>query len=474
MSDDMKRNLGVKSLNFKLWTYFMIFAAIIMVILWLLQIVFINSFYKTMKTNEIRKIGNELVSLYGTASFDQELLNKSFAEGIVIHILDQRGSVVFPLDIVDLVRRPRLQESAFSEFLNQLYMAEEGYTVYTRGHENLDAETIVYGGILENSDGPNYFLFINTILEPIDSTVNVLKNQLMIITLIALTLSMGLSLFLSRRLSEPIASITKSAKGLGEGRYDVVFKKGDYLEIDNLADTLDQATKELKKSEDLRRDFIANVTHDLKTPLTVIKSYGEMVRDISGENPEKRNDHMNTIIQEADKLGKLVDDMLDLTKIQSELRELKMEEMDLLSEAEEVVRRFSYFMDHEGYEIRVSSSGDTRVKGDRRKLSQAVYNLVNNGINYSLDDKRIIIQVHGQEDHVRFSIRDFGQGIEEGELDYIWDRYYRCGKSHTRNKAGSGIGLSLVKSIILAHQGQLGVESSLGEGSLFWFEIPRN
>jgi signal transduction histidine kinase len=199
-----------------------------------------------------------------------------------------------------------------------------------------------------------------------------------------------------------------------------------------------------------------------------------MVRDISGENPEKRKDHIDTIIQETDRLSKLVDDMLDLTKIQSELKELKMEDLDLLEETEEVLHRFIYFKEHEGFHIKVSSNGNTRIRGDRLKISQVIYNLINNGINYSLDDKRLIIDVDGQGDKVRFSIRDFGQGIKEDELDYIWDRYYRGGKSHTRNKAGSGIGLSLVKSIILAHQGQVGVESSPGDGSLFWFSLPRN
>jgi signal transduction histidine kinase len=474
MSDGMKKVLGVKSLNFKLWTYFMTFAAIIMIILWLLQIVFINSFYKTMKTNEIKKIGNQLVALYGTEEFEQELLDKSFSEGIVINILNQDGGVVYPLDIMDFIRRPRLQESAFSQFLNQLYMSEDNFTVYTRSHESLDAETIVYGAVLENRVGPNYFLFINTILEPIDSTVNVLKNQLLVITLISLVLSMGLSLFLSNRLSAPIISITRSAKGLGEGRYDVEFRKGDYQEIDNLADTLSQATKELKKSEELRRDFIANITHDLKTPLTLIKSYGEMIRDISGDNIQKRDEHLNTIIQETDKLSRLVDDMLDLTKIQSELRELKMEEFDLRNESEHVLERFSYFVENEGFEITLSSEGETGLIGDKLKISQAIYNLVNNAINYSLDDKRIEIKMEGNLDEVKFSIKDYGQGIHKEEQDYIWERYYRGGKSHTRQKTGSGIGLSLVKTIVLAHKGHVGVESSPGEGSIFWFILPRN
>lgn len=470
----MRETFRTKSLNFKLWTYFMIFAAIIMLLLWLLQIVFINSYYETMKINEIRKIGHELVSIYGTEDFEQQLLEKSFSEGIVINILDQNGSVVYPLDIMDLVRRPRLQSAAFSEFLNEIYVTEENFTVYTKSHDSLDAETIVYGAILENTNSPNYFLFINTMLEPIDSTVNVLKNQLVMVTIISLILAMGLSLFISRKLSMPITRLTKSAKGLGEGRYDIEFKKGDYLEIDNLADTLNQATRELKKSEELRRDFIANVTHDLKTPLTLIKSYGEMIRDISGENPKKRQEHVDTIIQETDRLTRLVDDMLDLTKIQSELRELKIEKFDLFEETNSVLERFSYFMEQEGFEIVVELEGDANLDGDRLKISQVIYNLVNNSINYSLQDKRIIIKVEGFKNNVKFSIQDFGQGILEEEKDYIWDRYYRGGKSHTRNKAGSGIGLSLVKSIVMAHEGDVGVQSEEGKGSLFWFSLPKN
>ncbi|MGM0397087.1 MAG: sensor histidine kinase [Bacillota bacterium] len=100
--------------------------------------------------------------------------------------------------------------------------------------------------------------------------------------------------------------------------------------------------------------------------------------------------------------------------------------------------------------------------------------LVNNAINYSLHDKRIMISVTGKEELVEFRIKDFGQGIPDEEKDFIWDRYYRGGKSNTRKRAGSGIGLSLVKSIILAHDGQVGVESQFGEGSLFYFKVPRN
>lgn len=463
-----------KSMNFKLWTYFMIFAAIIMILLWFLQIVFINSYYETMKINEIKKIGNELVSNYGTDDFEQQLLNKSFSEGIVINILDQNGSVVYPLDIMDLIRRPRLQSEAFSEFLAELYVSDNNYVVYTKEHESINADTIVYGSILENKGRGNYFLFINTMLEPIDSTVSVLKNQLFIVTIISLILSMGLSLFLSKRLSNPITRLTESAKGLGEGRYDVEFKKGDYQEVDDLANTLNKATKELKKTEELRRDFIANVTHDLKTPLTLIKSYGEMIRDISGDNHEKRESHINTIIHEVDRLSRLVDDMLDLTKVQSELRELKIGKFNLLELTNRVLERFEYFKEKEGFEINIESQGNTIIEGDRNKISQVIYNLINNSINYSLEDKRIIITIIEKEEIIEFFIRDFGEGIPDDEQNYIWDRYYRGGKSHTRKKVGSGIGLSLVKSIILAHNGQVGVESHSGEGSTFYFKLPKS
>lgn len=467
----MISKLDKKSLNFKLWLYFVSFAAAIMALLWLLQIVFLNSYYESMKIKEISRIGNELAAKYGSLDFENALVETSFNEGISINILDQTGKLVYPLDLFDIIRQPRLNSETFSDFLARLYGSETDYVVYTRTDDRVRNPILVYGAILRNGDAPNYFLFINSMLEPIDSTVNVLKSQLIRITGISFFLSLGISLILARWISRPITNITRSARALSKGDYTVSFEKGAYTEIDNLADTLNSMTRELSKTEELRKDLMANVTHDLKTPLTVIRSYSEMMRDISGESKEKREAHLETIIQESDKLSSLVDDMLELSRVQSGLRDMEMEELDLTELSREVLDRFNYFQENEGYTFQLTANGDTIVLGDKRKLSQAIYNLIGNAVNYTDDDRRIAIKVEGDDDSVRFSIEDHGPGIAADEIDYIWDRYYRGGKSHSRRKTGSGIGLSLVKSIIMAHNGEYGVMSKEGEGSTFYFRL---
>ncbi|NLI65737.1 MAG: HAMP domain-containing histidine kinase [Tissierellia bacterium] len=469
----MLKYLDKRSLKFKMWTYFILFAAIIMIVLWLLQIVFINSYYESMKANEIKKIGNSLVSKYGDEGFEDLLYTTSLREGIVIQIFDERGNLLYPLRLIDIIRQPRIDYDLFAELLINLAKSETNYVIYTRDDLRLETPTLIYGAILENPQSSNYFLYINSTLQPIDSTVKVLKNQLIIVTGISLALALGLSYLIAKRLTKPIERITKSAEILAQGNYDIEFEKGEYTEIDNLADTLNYATKELSKTEELRKDLIANVSHDLKTPLTLIKSYGEMIRDISGKNEEKRNYHLQTIIDESDRLTRLVDDMLDLSKAQSGIDPLSYKEFDIKTTTERVLERFSYFRDNEGYCFILNSPAQAYVMGEEEKIEQVIYNLISNAVNYSLDFREIVINILDEEELIHFEVIDKGLGIPEDEIDNIWDRYYKLDRTQPRAGAGTGIGLSIVKSILIAHNAQYGVESQLGVGSKFYFRLKK-
>lgn len=467
----MLNTIDKKSLKFKMWTYFIIFAASIMILLWLLQIVFMNSYYETMKTNEINKIGNSLVREYGKEGFEDLLYTTSLNEGIAIQILDENGGLRYPLNLIDIIRQPRLEPRLFAEFLINLARSESDYVIYTREDPRLANPTLIYGAILENTQGSNYFLYINSTLQPIDSTVNVLKNQLIIVTAISMGLALVLSYIIASKFTKPIEEITKTAELLGQGNYNVRFAKGDYTEIDNLADTLNYATEELSKTEELRRDLIANVSHDLRTPLTLIKSYGEMIRDISGNNEEKRNYHVKTIIDEADRLTRLVNDLLDLSKVQSGIENIEFKKFDIRSTTVRVLERFNYFRDNEGYTFNLNSQKDVYVDGDEEKIEQVIYNLISNAVNYSEDEKEIVINIVDEGNVVNFQVIDKGQGIAREDLPNIWDRYYKIDKVHKRTVTGSGIGLSIVKSIIKAHDGKYGVESEEGIGSKFYFNL---
>ncbi len=177
----------------------------------------------------------------------------------------------------------------------------------------------------------SYILYIVSPLYPVKSTISILRVQLVYITVIAALLALTLALYLARRISRPIKEITHSAAEMGKGNYGVKFKGGHYSEIVELADTLTNASRELEKTDMYQKDLIANVSHDLRTPLTMIKSYAEMIRDLSGDNPEKREAHLNVIIDETNRLNTLVNDMLNMSKMQSRSITIERSNFDIKS-----------------------------------------------------------------------------------------------------------------------------------------------
>lgn len=471
MVNNLRKTFDTNSLKFKLWTYFIFFAAIIMTILWLLQIVFLNTYYKTMKINEIKRIGDSLVEEYNKDGFEDLIYSTSFSKGIIIQVFNENGDPVFPINNFGEIRPPKREPIMTKELISRLENSSDGKIEYTIEDSRMRAPTIVYGAILEGETKERLYLYINGLLEPIDSTTSVLKNQLIIVTIISLFLAIWLSFFIATKLSKPITNVTSSAALLAKGNYNVVFERGDYTEINQLADTLNFATTELSKTEELRRELIANVSHDLRTPLTLIKSYAEMIRDLSGNNPDKRTSHLKVIIDETDRLNILVNDMLDLSKIQSGIIEIDYKAFDIVETTRNILKKFAVLTEISGYKFFLNGDRDTIVIGDERKIEQVLYNLISNAVNHTGEDKLVTINVENKGEYIETRIIDTGKGIPQDEIPHIWERYYMVGKTYKRGVVGSGLGLSIVKGILLAHDVKFGVESTLDEGSTFWFQL---
>ncbi len=442
-----------------------------MTILWFLQIVFLKTYYKSMKTNEIKKVGNALVSEYGKDDFEDIVYSTSFKRGIIIQILNEKGELVLPSSNFGEPRPPRTDPIGTSMFIKKLLESKDGKVLYTAENMSLRAPTVVYGAVLQSEKGENLYIYINGLLDPIDSTTSVLKNQLIIVTIISFLLAIGLSFLIASKVSKPILKVTDAASVLAKGNYDVIFEKGDYTEINQLADTLNYATEELSKTEELRRDFIANVSHDLKTPLTLIKSYAEMIRDISGDKAEKRNSHLQVIIDESNRLTELVNDILNLSKLQSGINEIEYNTFDIGATTNDILKRFIVLTEQEGYTFQFNCDEDTMVIGDEKKIEQVIYNLISNAVNYTGKDKLVTINVKNLGEYVQFEVIDTGKGIPKEEINHIWDKYYRSGKTHKRSVIGAGLGLSIVKTILMTYNINFGVDSTLGKGSKFWFQL---
>lgn len=470
----IKFKIDKNSIFIKLWKYFASFTVLILMILWIFQILFLSKFYEPMKIRQVTSSGNYLRSEFKSKDFEDKLLHYVTSKGFEVKVIDSEGKSLYPLSVFELIENPKLKHEDFDRYFGTLERENLRYKVYTVYKKNSEPQ-IVYAGYLGISNGEPLYLYISSILKPVDATIDILTNILVIISILSLILGVIVSYFVSRRLSKPLVRMSNTAKKLGKGDYNVEFKKGDYTEIDNLSDTLNYATNELTKTIEMRKDLIANVSHDLKTPLTVIKSYGEMIRDISGNNEKLRNEHINTIISEADNLTDLVNDLLDLSKIESDLEQIKKIKFNLADVAEDVIKRFDYLKNNQNYIIDLNVKGNTYILGDKSKIKQVIYNLINNAINYSKykkDDGKnniILINIFENKDNVEFHCIDHGIGIKKEDLAGIWERFYRVRNNHSRPEVGTGLGLYIVKSILSLHDFKFGVNSIINEGSDFYF-----
>ena len=260
---------------------------------------------------------------------------------------------------------------------------------------------------------------------------------------------------------------------MAAGDFSVNFKgEYSYAEMDALAETLDYAKEEIGKSDQLQKEVLANVTHDLKTPLTMIKAYASMIQEISGNDPEKRAKHTQVIIDESDRLTSLVNDILNLSKIRSGMDNLKLTTFNLSEFVHTVLERFDYLTETQGYTLTREIEDELYTEADTEKIEQVVYNLVGNAVNYTGEDKKITVGLKRTEKGLRFSVTDTGKGIPADQIDSIWDKYYRSAETHKRPIKGTGLGLSIVKTILLKHGFDFGAESEVGKGSTFYVYFP--
>ncbi|MDD6154522.1 MAG: HAMP domain-containing sensor histidine kinase [Eubacteriales bacterium] len=318
-------------------------------------------------------------------------------------------------------------------------------------------------------------LYIFAPLYPATSTLRILSKVLGTTLFIALLMALAIAMIISNRISRPIDKITKSAAKLSHGDYDVKFEGQPYDETMELAHTLTVAENEMKKTDEYHRDLIANVSHDLRTPLTMIKSYAEMIRDLSGDFPEKRNRHLGVIIEESDRLNNMVSDLLNLSRLQSHKIELEKKDFDLNEAVDNMLSTYKLMQESEGYSISFKKcKGPSVISADPARIDQIMNNLLSNAIKYCGEDKQVIIETVKEDNNkaIRFSVTDHGQGIKPEELPHVWDRYYKSSTHHVRETKGSGIGLSICKELLKLHDADYGVVSEVGKGSTFWFKLP--
>lgn len=470
--------------------YMCLFCLAMILLLYLFQVVFLEQFYRTVKFNEIwtsttvieKNLDNdELETLMARISQENDICiglytseGKKIAES---HIL--RDCVIhnMPGDVLYRYYDKAVGEGGRSVtvmprhgFSNGSYNPSrfEGDVPETDG--GMGESIIVTSVKYSEKYGEDMVIFMNTTTAPVTATKNTLQTELIIIVLILLVVAVILSFFMARFISAPITKMSAQAKKLADGSYDVGFSGGEYKESSELADSLNFAADELSKTDRLQRELIANISHDLRTPLTMITGCAEMMQDIPGEMTKE---NLQVIIDESKRLSSLVNDVMDLSKLGAKVTELNKSKFNLTATVEAAIDRINRMSAVEGFDIDFICDSEAIVCADETRILQVVYNLLINAINHTGEDRCITVKQTVSPDYrfVRIEVTDTGRGIAKEDLPYIWDRYYKVDKVHKRGNIGTGLGLSIVRSILELHGARYGVESMEGVGTTFWFEL---
>lgn len=470
----MKLKPDYKSIKFKTWLYFILFAGFLMMLLWVLQVLFLNNFYDVMKDEQTQRVAKTIETDYkqkSNSKFIKSIDSIANSNDMFIYVVSYDGKTMYFKPSGNATGAQYYADQI--ETVNNAMLKKNSDSAYLRiKNPDESKDVLAYGALLSAKNKAPMIVYIFSPLWPLSSTISILTNQLVYVTFISLLVACLLSFYLSIRITRPIRTITRSAERLSNGEYGIIFRGGHYTEINNLADTLTRASIELEKSDMMQKDLIANVSHDLRTPLTMIKSYAEMIRDLSGNNPDKREQHLKVIIDETDRLNSLVGDLLSISRMQSGKMVLQRSDFNLTDAVESIVNTYKIMEMEEGYTLNFNCRVDFTVNGDEEKIKQVISNLFTNAVKFAGEDKTVTVTLKRRGKVVVCRIEDHGSGIIPEELDHIWERYYRASSNMVRPAQGSGLGLSIVKEILTLHKSDFGVDSTVGKGTTFWFELP--
>ena len=450
----------------KIFMYLAIFSLFILIFLFFFQVIFIDTFYEWTKTRTIKNLSKDILVTERDTSLYDKLDRVSYKENVCIELTNSNGDNLYS----SYGNNCRLRSRTIKR--NFINSNKESKT-YNLVNNFTKEKSIMSATKLSN----NLYIFISTSLIPLDSTINIIEQQLIVVSIVVLFLSIVVAYFISKRLSLPITKISKAAKLISKGKLKTKFETtSDIKELVDLTNALNDMKDELSKTEELQKDLMANVSHDLKTPLTMIKAYAELILDININDKEKCKNNLNTIIEEVNRLNTLVNDILALTKVENDLDKLDISSFDLIKLIEKIVKQHNIYVIKDGFNIEFIHNNikELVIDADKKKIEQVIYNLLNNALNYTGEDKKVIIKVVEDDKDYTIMVIDSGKGIDKKELDHIFDRYYRSKKNHKRYVYGTGLGLSIVKNILLLHNYEYGVTSKKNKGTTFYFKIKKD
>jgi len=411
-----------------------------------------------MKDNYLNERIQTIDSAVKNAAQSKDVDYQSLESGLNISLLtvDGNGNIRYmsqglPMRGMMLRQIPYLMEQT-----------RDGQVQYINA--SMDSRYAVLGRAL--SGGGNLYAVFS--LADIEEASRILLQQLWVITAVLLAFSIILAVVLARMFSRPIGRVTQAARRMAAGKLDISLPVHSQDEIGQLTVALNDLGAELSKTENLRRELIANVSHELRSPLSVIQGFAETVRDVTWPDEEKRSSQLTIIADESSRLSKIVNDILDYSRLQAGVDQVLISDFNVCPVLRDIAGRYALEAGRKNLSLDLDCP-DLTVRFDQNKLIQVVNNLLNNALNHAESGSLIHIGAVTLDDRTRVSVKNTGNTIPPEELKFIWDRYYRSEQVNESRPLGTGLGLSIVKSILDHHQVPYGAESGNNE-TVFWFE----
>ncbi|MCD8149081.1 MAG: cell wall metabolism sensor histidine kinase WalK [Clostridiales bacterium] len=507
-------------LTFQITIIICVLAAGAILVCWLLNSIFLGKYYVMQKKQDMV----ESFELISDASGENMLESDEFeivfdnicANGNISSlVISADGRVIRSSSADDSQLRQEMLQTIWSSNLEEVIRTEENYQLVSTTDVRLGYEYLVLVGSLENGE----MIIMRTALESIRESADLSNRLLLMVGLATIAVSLLVGSYMARRVTRPIVQLTDISRKMVDLNFEAKYVHGawkrdpnlrfGYLlrqrrergrtdeeqvagnEIDILGDhmnrlseTLERTISELKAAninlqkdigkktqiDEMRKEFLSNVSHELKTPLALIQGYAEGLEECINDDPESRDFYCDVIIDEADKMNRMVKKLLTLNQLEFGNDQVVMERFDVTELISGVANASRILMEKQGISLEMENLPTVYVWGDEFKLEEVVTNFLSNAINHCEGEKIIRISYAQTEELLRVSVFNTGKPIPEEDIDQIWDKFYKVDKARTREYGGSGIGLSIVKAIMDSHGQKCGVINH-EDGVEFWMEL---
>lgn len=488
------------SLSIKLTVTMLLLLAGIIGLCWILNHTFLEQFYmydkqkSLLETYDVLQDASE-EGILSADEFDVTFENLCAKDNLNILVVDAEAKILRASMMDQSMIYMQLEEmlrggtnGKFSQ--SQVLASTDAYMIMRQTDPRLQSEYLVLWGQLGNSGS---FVYMRSALESIRESARITNQFFIIVGLFGMAVGAVVIFFISRTISKPMKELKDVSKSMADLKFEVKYepKKQDSTEVAELGEhmnflshTLEKtisdlkvANNELKKDiekkeqiDEMRKEFLSNVSHELKTPIALIQGYAEGLKENVNEDEESRDYYCDVIIDESDKMNRMVKKLLTLNQLEFGNDVVEMTRFNITEMIAGMVQSNQLLAQQDGVSIKFKETEPAYVWGDEFKVEEVLSNYLSNALHHVDGEKKIEISFEYKTDVLRVKVFNTGNLIPEDELEKIWVKFYKVDKARTREYGGSGIGLSIVKAIMDSMNRQCGVQN-LENGVEFWFEL---